>query len=331
MERLPGLQLGLNGYAFTQWPDDSQDGARVGDGNRGRVFAVGPQIRYDIGQGGLLAKWQHEAGAQNRPAGNRIWFQFSFPPQRAPQQRRHPSNTCKRTPSMSATTGEWDTRYEFKAVLLLCLGFGLVGLDRFMILPMFPTLMKELSLTYQNLGHITGILAVAWGISGFLMGRLSDRIGRRKFVVAAMVAFSVLVGISGLAGGIVSLLVIRAMMGLADGAYTPPSIVATLEASKPSRHGLNLGIQQMAAPLFELGIAPIFVTQMLQVVDWRAIFALVAPPGLIVSYLLYRTLRTPSAQAAAVHTATHDAADHAWVDVFQYRNVWLNMVGCYAG
>ncbi len=228
---------------------------------------------------------------------------------------------------MSTSNGQWDTRYEAKAVLLLCLGFGLVGLDRFMILPMYPTLMRELNLSYQDLGYISGILSVAWGIAGFFMGQLSDRIGRRRVVVGAMVAFSLLVGLSGLAGGIASLLVIRAMMGLADGAYTPPSIIATLEASKPSRHGLNLGIQQMALPLFGLGLAPIFVTQMLQVVDWRVIFAVVAPPGLIVSYLLFRTLRTPSAETAALHTATHDAGDHAWTDVFQHRNVLLAMVG----
>ena len=228
---------------------------------------------------------------------------------------------------MSAATGHWDTRYEFKAVLLLCLGFGLVGLDRFMILPMFPTLMKELHLSYQDLGYITGILSVAWGVSGFFMGRLSDRIGQRRVVVGAILAFSLLVGVSGLATGLLSLLAIRAMMGLADGAYTPPSIIATLQASRPSRHGRNLGIQQAALPLFGLGLAPLFVTQMLQFVDWRVIFALVTPPGLVVSYLLYRTLRTPSAQAAAVHTATHDATDRAWTDVFQYRNVRLNMVG----
>ena len=228
---------------------------------------------------------------------------------------------------MRAVSGGWDSRYEFKAVLLLCLGFGLVGLDRFMILPMFPTLMKDLHLSYQDLGLITGILSVAWGISGFFMGRLSDRIGRRKVVVGAIVAFSLLVGVSGLATGLFSLLLIRAMMGLADGAYTPPSIVATLEASEPSRHGRNLGIQQMALPLFGLGLAPIFVTQLLQIVDWRVIFALVTPPGLIVSYFLYRTLRAPSAAGSAVHTATHDASDHAWTDVFKFRNVRLCMCG----
>ncbi len=228
---------------------------------------------------------------------------------------------------MKSTIERWDTRYEFKAVLLLCLGFGLVGMDRFMILPMYPTLMKELGLTYQDLGYVTGILSIAWGIAGFFMGRLSDRIGRRKVVVGAMVVFSVLVGVSGLAAGLTSLLVIRAMMGFADGAYTPPSIVATLEASEPMRQGRNLGIQQMALPLFGLGLGPIFVTQMLQIVDWRWVFAVVTPPGLLVSYLLYRTLRAPSADSVVLHTATGDSAEHAWTDVFKYRNVNLNMAG----
>ncbi len=227
----------------------------------------------------------------------------------------------------AAPEREWDTSYEWKAVVLLSLGFGLVGLDRFMILPMFPVIMKELNLTYQELGEITGILAIFWGISGFFMGRLSDRIGRRKVVVSAMIAFSVLVGISGLAAGLGMLLLVRAIMGIADGAYTPPSIVATLEASKPIRHGRNLGIQQMMLPLFGLGLAPIFVTQLLQFVDWRWIFVLVTPPGLIVAFLLFRVLRVPSEEEEAVHTATHDISEHKWTDIFQYRNIPLNMGG----
>lgn len=79
LDSLPALQVGVNGYAYTQWTDDSLRGARVGDGNRGRVFAIGPQIRYDIGHGGVIAKWQHEVGARNRPSGDRFWFQFALP------------------------------------------------------------------------------------------------------------------------------------------------------------------------------------------------------------------------------------------------------------
>lgn len=221
----------------------------------------------------------------------------------------------------------WDMSYEWKAVTLLCLGFGLVGIDRFMILPLFPVIAPALELDYQDLGQITGILAIAWGVSALFMGNLSDRFGHRKVIIPAIIVFSLLAGFSGMAVGVASLMLIRGLIGLAEGAYTPSSIVATLDASKPTRQGLNIGIQQAALPLFGLGVAPILVTQLLKVVDWHWIFAMVAIPGLVVAYLLHRVLRDTPPAAAALHTSTRDASEHRWSDVFKYRNVPLNMIG----
>ena len=222
---------------------------------------------------------------------------------------------------------QWDTSYEWKAVVLLSLGFGLVGLDRFMILPMFPAIMKDLHLGYRNLGEITGILSITWGISALFIGRLSDLLDRRRVVMVAIVAFSLLVGISGLATSLATLLLVRALMGVADGAYATPTIVATLEASKPTRHGLNLGIEQMMMPLFGLALAPIAVTQLLQTMNWRWIFLLVTPFGLVVAALLYVVLRPASRIAHVEHTAVHDTAPHGWLDVFRYRNIIHGMIG----
>jgi MFS family permease len=229
--------------------------------------------------------------------------------------------------SHSSQSG-WNTRYEWRAVILLSLGFGLVGIDRFMIMPLFPVMMKDLALNYQDLGHITGALSIAWGISAMFMGRLSDRVGHRKVIIPAIVVFSLLAGLSGLATGVGSLIIIRAVMGLAEGAYTPVGIVATLDASKPSRHGLNIGIQQAALPLFGLGIAPILVTQLLKVLPWHSIFAIVSLPGLVIAYLLYKVLRNPLPASAAEHTMeSSDRRAHRWTDVFRYRNIRLNMIG----
>ncbi len=219
-----------------------------------------------------------------------------------------------------------DTGYEWKAVTLLALGFGLVSIDRFMIMPLFPVMMKDLNLSYQDLGLITGILAVAWGISSLFMGKLSDRFGHRAIIVPAVIVFSLLAGFSGLATGLISLMLIRAMIGAAEGAYTPASIVATLEASKPSRHGLNLGIQQAAMPLFGLALAPILVTQLLHVVAWHWVFALVMIPGLIVGFLLHKVLRNTAPITTAEYTISHDTTCH-WGDVFKSRNVPLNILG----
>jgi predicted MFS family arabinose efflux permease len=227
----------------------------------------------------------------------------------------------------SNLVSRWDTAYEWKAVLLLALGFGLVGIDRFMIMPLFPIMMTDLHLDYQDLGHITGALSVAWGFSAMFMGNLSDRVGHRKVIIPAIIVFSLLAGLSGLATGVGTLILIRAVMGFAEGAYTPASIVATLDASKPTRHGRNIGIQQMALPLFGLGLAPILVTQLLKFLPWHSIFAIVSIPGLVIAFLLWKVLRNTRASTAALHTATHDTAEHKWTDVFRYRNIPLNIIG----
>lgn len=217
-----------------------------------------------------------------------------------------------------------DAGYEWKAVLLLSLGFGLVGVDRFMIMPLFPTIMGELKLGYGALGLITGVLAFAWGAAALLMGSLSDRIGRRKVIIGSLVAFSLLVGASGLAAGLGGLLLVRAVMGFADGAYTPTSIGATVDASKPSRRGFNVGLQQMMLPLFGLALAPLIVTQLLQVMEWRWIFLLLTLPGLVVALLMYRVLRD---QPAMGETGDAHVSTAGWREVLRHRNPPLLILG----
>ena len=224
-------------------------------------------------------------------------------------------------------TKQWDPKYEWKAVAQMSIGFGLVGVDRFMIMPLFPTMMKDLNLDYQDLGHISAILALTWAISAVFMGNWSDRVGRRNVLVPALLVFSLLVGLSGLATGVGSLLLVRGLMGFAEGAYTPVAITATVEASKPSRHGLNVGIQQAMMPALGLGVAPILVTQLLRFVDWRWVFVMVSVPGFVLAYVVWKVLRDQSPSALAVHTATHDATQHKWTEVFRYRNVPISMVG----
>jgi MFS family permease len=223
----------------------------------------------------------------------------------------------------------WDTAYEWKAVALLSLGFGLVGIDRFMIMPLFPLMVHERHFDYQDLGIIAGSLAVAWGLSSIFMGNLSDRIGHRKVIIPAMLVFSLLCGASGFATSLGSLVLIRVLMGLSEGAYTPVSIIATIDASRPTRHGFNVGLQQTMMPLLGLGLAPILVTQLLKVVPWHWIFGLASVPGFIIAFLLYKTLRNSDAKMAAKHTETHDASSHKWTDVFRYRNIPLNIVGMF--
>ena len=228
---------------------------------------------------------------------------------------------------MNHNDNKWDARYEWKAVAMLALGFGLVGLDRFIILPLFPVMMPDLGLNYQDLGNISAVLAIAWGVSSIFMGRLSDRIGRRKVLIPAVLLFSLLAGVSGLAGGVGMLLLIRAVMGISEGAFTPTAIAATSEASHPSRMGMNIGIQQAFFPILGLGVAPIIATQLLLVLpSWRWVFLIVSLPGFVLAWFLYRYLKETRAPQAV---AAEDAQNGNWLAALRYRNVPLNIIGMF--
>jgi MFS family permease len=173
---------------------------------------------------------------------------------------------------------------------LLTLGFGLVGLDRFMIFPMFPVIAGPLHLDYQDIGLIAGALSISWGLASIFVGNLADLFGPRRVAVVALVGFSLVVGISGLAAGLVSLVALRAIVGLLEGAFAPAALVANFETSSPAHIGRNVGIMQAAMPLFGLALAPLIVTHLVSFIDWRYVFILLLPPGLCIAWLLWKVL-----------------------------------------
>lgn len=218
------------------------------------------------------------------------------------------------------TSPHHDVGYERRTLVLLGLGFGLVGFDRWLMAPMFPYMMSDLRLSYSQLGSLIGVLGVAWGLWSIVMGSVSDRIGRKKILVATMIIFSLLSSLSGFATGFASLLLLRAAMGVAEGAFTPASLAANSEASRPARRGLNQGLQLSMIPLAGLGFAPIAATQLLRIVpSWHWVFMISAVPGLIVSALIWRLLRENGRNGIPAGHA--GAAKVNWTQLLRTRNV----------
>lgn len=73
------LAIGGNGFFYRQLTNDVQNGFVVGDGNRGRDFAFGPEVKYHVGKCALIAKYEKDMLVENRPIGNSFWLQFGMP------------------------------------------------------------------------------------------------------------------------------------------------------------------------------------------------------------------------------------------------------------
>ncbi len=223
---------------------------------------------------------------------------------------------------MQQDTARWDTSYEWKIIAILSLTFGLVGLDRFILPVLFPSFAPELGLDEQDLGNLVGILAVFWGLSAFAMGFLSDRVGRRKVLIPAVIVFSLMSAFSGMVGGLVGLLMVRAIMGLAEGPVASIGVAVAVEASHPKRRGMNNGIFQCMISLMGNAIGPIIATQLLLETTWRTVFMLVGIPGLIMALVMFFVIREPA--PAAPESAA--APRPRFADLFRHRNVPLAML-----
>jgi len=160
---------------------------------------------------------------------------------------------------MSASNNQ---KSNYNTIILLSIGFALLNLDRWVIAPLFPVMMKDLGFGYQDLGLIIGSTALTWGAASFFMGSLSDKIGRRKILIPSLILLSLFSGVTGLAGGLMMMLFLRGTLGLFEGAYVPTAFAAVKDASHPSQTGMNMGILGFGAA-FAMGIAPIVATQLL--------------------------------------------------------------------
>jgi MFS family permease len=142
-------------------------------------------------------------------------------------------------------------------------------------------------------------LSLTWAISGFAVGRLSDRIGLRKpIIIAATIAFSVCSVVSGLAASFAMLIGARLLMGIAEGGILPISQSLTVAEVSPERRGLAMGIMQnFGSNLLGSAAAPILLVAFAAAYGWREAFYLAALPGLVSALLIWWLIREPAPEA----------------------------------
>jgi predicted MFS family arabinose efflux permease len=216
------------------------------------------------------------------------------------------------------------TRYERTLITILFFSWGTVFFDRMAQMYLAPYFAPEFGLNHQQVGTLASVLALCWAGSTLFFGALSDRVGRKPVLVPAVFAFSLLSWLSGMAHTFSQLLLIRALMGLAEGP-TWSVITALIEESSPvGRRGRNIGIVVSAAALVGLSAAPILTTQVAARWGWRAAFFFAGLPGLLSGFLIWKFVKEPRATDRGER---ENASLADYLSILRYRNIWLCCLG----
>jgi EmrB/QacA subfamily drug resistance transporter len=179
--------------------------------------------------------------------------------------------------------------YRFVALAIVCLGIFLGTLDTSIINIALPTLAAEFDVSSGDVIWVSLIFILVSTGLGLSMGRLGDLYGRKQLYIVGFALFTVAAGFAAMAGSLPELLGARAVqavgasMVLANGA-------AIITATFPvSQRGMGLGIM-VATVGAGVATGPVLGGVLMEVLDWRAIFWVRIPFGLVGSLLVARFL-----------------------------------------
>lgn len=210
-------------------------------------------------------------------------------------------------------------------VAIMFATWGVVFLDRMSLLYLAPYIAPDLHLDAAQIGMLAGVVAVTWAVSALVFGAVSDRVGRKAVLVPMVVLFSVISAASAFAHGFGQLLLLRALLGVAEGPCWSVMMALVEENSAPEHRGRNIGVVVSAAAVIGLAIAPVLTTQVAAHEGWRDAFLVAAVPGLVLALLIGLFVREVGARESSHRPQRLHMADV--VRLLNTRNLWASAVG----
>ena len=174
-------------------------------------------------------------------------------------------------------------------LVMLCLMYFITYVDRVNISTAAGQFKSELGLSNTQLGIIFSAFAYPYVIFQFIGGWVSDRFGARRTLLACAAIWAVATMLTGLAGGFVSLIAARLLLGLGEGATFPASTSAMASWIARDKRGMAQGITHSSARLGN-AVAPLLVLALMTAFNWRLSFYLLGAMSavwLVVWYLTY--------------------------------------------
>jgi SHS family lactate transporter-like MFS transporter len=176
-------------------------------------------------------------------------------------------------------TAEDNSRHR-TALLAGFLGWMLDAFDFFLVVFCLTAIAREFHQTDHAIALSITLTLVFRPVGAFIFGALADKYGRRRPLMLALVFYSLIEVLSGLAPNYMTFLVLRALFGIGMGGEWGIGASLAMEAAPARRRGLLSGILQQGYPAGYL-LAAICYAFVFPRFGWRPLFFLGGLPALL--------------------------------------------------
>ena len=183
-------------------------------------------------------------------------------------------------------------------VFLFLIGL-LTELDYQLIPPLLPLLANHFRVDPGYGGRAVTLYSLSSAFFSLLFGYLSDRFGRKPFILLGLLCFSSVSFLTRYAGSMEMFFFLRFLSGMATGALVPSMTSFAADYFRYDQRGRAMGILSMTyfvAAIAGIPLAAIVASTW----GWRPIFLVLSAAALACATLVYRILTNPLTHAEAV-------------------------------
>ncbi len=183
------------------------------------------------------------------------------------------------------------------------LGWTLDAFDFFLMVFVLKDIAAEFGTQITDVTFAILLTLAMRPIGAYIFGRAADRWGRRPTLMIDVLLYSAIEFASGFAPNLTTLLILRAIFGIAMGGEWGVGASLTMESIPPKARGLVSGLLQSGYPTGYF-LASIVYGVLFQYIGWRGMFMVGVIPALLVFYIRRKVPESPSWQPTTARSNT---------------------------
>jgi len=153
-------------------------------------------------------------------------------------------------------------------------------IDRTAFALLWPEMGKDLGMDNSDYALMLNVFMFTYAASKFISGRLYDQIGTRIGFVVSIVVWSAAAAFHALARGIVSLSLVRGLLGLGEAGLWPGAVKSNGEWFPVKQRALAQGIFNAGASIGNV-VAPVIIVYLYAQFGWKSTYVILGALGLL--------------------------------------------------